>query len=481
MKNHQCTQEKKEKMAVKLRSFQTKSVFHKIKSFLLKSFFFIHKLFISVKLAVFTLTALSVLIAIGTFVESRYDQETANKLVYHSLWMAIALSLLALNLTMVLIDRWPWKKRHTPFILAHIGILILISGSLVTKYFGLDGSLRFKEGEKSSELSIPYMEIKIYSSYDGENFTLIHEEPVDMFFKKPTEKKPYFISAAGELFVIDRYLPFAIGREVFKPVVKGGVPAIRFHLDGSQASLVEWMRLDVGEDILSKPLGPAVISLTKNKNYRAKQDKELVLFVEGEKIFYSLARGKKNLLNKGDVFPTKWMDFKFRLIEFFPKSQREFVFESRDKPSDITLKAVRVTHQGNSVWIGQNSYVRLFKENRVYAMAYLNRTYNLGFDLELIDFRMTKYQGSERTKSYESEVHFDGQTRVISMNEPLKHKGYTFYQSSFEPSQDEREPVVSILSVNQDPGRALKYFGSILIVAGIALLFYRRKMNSPGA
>ena len=347
----------------------------------------------------------------------------------------------------------------------------------MTRYLGLDGSLRFKEGEKASTVSVSDMEIKIYSSYDGENFTLIFEEPIDMFFKRPSERKPYLISVAGESFVIDKYLPFAVGRAVFKPVLKGGSPAVRFHLDGSQASLVEWMQLGVGEDTLNKPFGPAVISLTKDKNYKAKQDKELVLFVEGKKLFYSLSEGKKKLLSKGDIFFTRWMDFKFRLIEFFPKSEREFIFESKDKPSDRTLKAIRVIHEGDSVWMGQNAYVRFFKGDRVYAMAYLNKAYDLGFDMELLDFRMTKYQGSEKAKSYESEVRFEGQTRIISMNEPLKHKGYTFYQSSFEPSEDGGDPIVSILSVNRDPGRGLKYFGSALIVMGIALLFYRRKIS----
>ena len=332
----------------------------RMKTFLLKTFLFIYKFFISLRLAVFILSTLAILTAIGTFVESRYNQEMANKLVYHSLWMGIILLLLAVNLTMVLIDRWPWKKRHTPFILAHFGILILILGSLFTKYFGVDGSLRFKEGEKTSVISVSDMEIKIYSSYDGENFTLIHEEPVDMFFKKPTEKKPYVISIANESFIIDKYFPFAIGREIFKPVLKGGSPAVRFHLDGSQASIVEWMYLNIGEKTLNKTFGPATISLTKDKNYKAKKDKELVLFVEGKNIFYSFEKGKKHLLNKGKVFPTGWMDFKFRLLEFFPNSQREFIFTNKDRPSDLTLKAIRVTHQGSSVWIGQNAYIRFF-------------------------------------------------------------------------------------------------------------------------
>lgn len=452
------------------------------KTSFLKIFLRIYTVFISLKLAVIVLSALAVLTAIGTFVEARYNQEWANKLIYHSSWMFIVMLLLAFNLTMVLIDRWPWKKRHIPFILAHIGILIVLLGSVFTKYFGIDGSLRFAEGESMNKLSVSEMEIKIYSSYDGENFRLIYENPVDLFFEKPSVKKPYIISLAEEKFVIDNYLPFALGRESFQAVSKGGSPALRFHLSGSQADVVEWMQLEGGETVKREAFGPAFITLTTEESYKAQNDKELVLFVKGDKLFYFLGRRGKKLLNIGDVFSTTWMDFQFRLIEFFPQARREFVFEARDRPSDTSLKALRVRYKGETTWLGQNSYARFFEEDQVYALAYLNKTYPLGFDLKLVDFRIKKYQGSEKAKSYESLVHVQdkgkGKEILISMNEPLKYKGWTFYQSSFEPSKTGGEPVVSILSVNRDPGRFLKYAGSALIVLGVILLFYRRRIVS---
>jgi hypothetical protein len=62
------------------------------------------------------------------------------------------------------------------------------------------------------------------------------------------------------------------------------------------------------------------------------------------------------------------------------------------------------------------------------------------------------------------------------MNEPLKHKGYTFYQSSFEEDKM-GNPVTSVLTVNYDPGRWLKYIGCLLIVLGSILLFYFKKIG----
>ena len=475
--------------------------------FFKKVFSLVYKFFISLKLAVFILSSLAFLTAIGTFIESKYDQEFANKLIYHSFWMTAVLILLVANLTMVLIDRWPWKKKHIPFILAHFGLLILILGSVFTRYFGVDASLSFKEGESRSEISLSDMEIKLYSSFDGEKFSLIYESFVDMFFMKPTKQEPYLISTAGEEFKVVQYLPFAVGREAFKPVLKGGQPALRFHLFGSRANLVEWLALELGQTVVSKKFGPAVVSLTIDKNYKAQNKNELVLLVKEKQLFYSLypsslknskaiqpygggnfSQKQKNrrAINKnqakplklGQTFQTGWMDFEFRLLEFFPKAQKEFIFTEREKPSEDTLKAIRVNHEGQSVWLGQNSYARFFKKDKMYVLTYLNQAQPLDFSLKLLDFKITNYQGSKKAKSYESQVEMEDGTQIlISMNEPLKYRGWTFYQSSFIEPKESGDPYVSVLSVNRDPGRMLKHIGSALIVFGIILLFYRRKLR----
>jgi len=61
------------------------------------------------------------------------------------------------------------------------------------------------------------------------------------------------------------------------------------------------------------------------------------------------------------------------------------------------------------------------------------------------------------------------------MNEPLKFGGYTFYQASY--NQDERtgEPTATVLSVNYDPGRWIKYLGSLILSVGIIWLFVQTR------
>ena len=96
----------------------------------------------------------------------------------------------------------------------------------------------------------------------------------------------------------------------------------------------------------------------------------------------------------------------------------------------------------------------------------------LPFSLKLNRFKMDTVPGTDRPASYESFVQVTEPSAPpreehIYMNHPLKSGGYTFYQSSY--LQDEMGEYHSILSVNRDPGRAVKYAGALLLVVGLLL------------
>ena len=440
-----------------------------------KIFLKLYRFSSSLKLSVSVFILLGLLTAIGTYFESLLDQETANKLIYHSPLMIGVMGLLVVNLSAVLVDRWPWKARHIPFILAHFGILIMIFGSALTRYFGLDASLRFKEGDTAHEVNLSDREVVLYSSFDGENFTQLYRQAVDFYFKRPSEEKPIAISAGSETFLITSYMPYGLPREDFQASLKGGNPALRFYLEGEQGRFVEWLFLSSGQKTQIKKLGPAEVVLTTDPSQFSNSKKnQLILYVKEDQLFYFLGRAKHRSLKPGQVFSPGWMDFQFRLLEFFPKARRVFEFSPQNRPSENTIPAIQVSWKGDRVWVAQGAYVQFYEKEKMYALGYLNQSHPLGFPIKLLDFRVQKYQGSEKAKSYESEVEIFEKKHIISMNEPLKVGGYTFYQSGFE-EDDEGQPVISILSVNRDPGRFVKYAGAGLVVFGIALLFYRRK------
>ena len=77
--------------------------------------------FASLKLAVIVLLGFAASLATGTILESQYDTATAQYYVYRSPWFFGLLGLLGVNIFFAAMSRYPWKGRHTPFILAHIG------------------------------------------------------------------------------------------------------------------------------------------------------------------------------------------------------------------------------------------------------------------------------------------------------------------------------------------------------------------------
>ncbi len=56
------------------------------------------------------------------------------------------------------------------------------------------------------------------------------------------------------------------------------------------------------------------------------------------------------------------------------------------------------------------------------------------------------------------------------MNNPLHYNGFTLFQSSYQ--EGENGEMTSVFSVARDPGIWVKYGGAILMVGGIALMFW---------
>ncbi len=94
----------------------------------------------------------------------------------------------------------------------------------------------------------------------------------------------------------------------------------------------------------------------------------------------------------------------------------------------------------------------------------------LPFSLTLDDFQKELYPGTQMAKAYSSNVTVqDGDVAwpaLISMNNPLRYKGYTFYQSSFGEGPDGER---SVLSVVENKGRLFPYIASAIIFAGLLL------------
>ncbi len=125
-----------------------------------------------------------------------------------------------------------------------------------------------------------------------------------------------------------------------------------------------------------------------------------------------------------------------------------------------------------------------FKSGKEFEVAYDFDRKDLGFSLKLNNFEVGFDPGTAQASSFASEVTLTDEAKgikdrpiTISMNQPLTHRQYTFYQSSYERLVDPRTErptgeFQSVLQVGHDAGRTLKYVGSLLVVLGSFLQFY---------
>ena len=153
-------------------------------------------------------------------------------------------------------------------------------------------------------------------------------------------------------------------------------------------------------------------------------------------------------------------------------------------PEAAVLVELSVKGKTHQFWLQRNS--PRFAARRIgdpQSPLFVSFSYDrlpLGFSLRLIDFERGLNPGRMGNASFKSQVQLidkhlavDRET-VISMNEPLVHDVFTFYQSGFEELPDGRES--SSLSVSYDPGRFLKYLGSAMICGGLFAMFYLKRL-----
>lgn len=108
--------------------------------------------------------------------------------------------------------------------------------------------------------------------------------------------------------------------------------------------------------------------------------------------------------------------------------------------------------------------------NDVYKFEIVREARELPFDVKLLSFKQTLHPGTEMAKAYQSDVMvIDGKDQWktrIEMNEPLRYKGYTIYQSSFDLSGD---VPYTVLNVVKNKGQFFPYIATLIMIAGLVL------------
>ncbi|HRY66595.1 MAG TPA: cytochrome c biogenesis protein ResB [Phycisphaerae bacterium] len=152
-----------------------------------------------------------------------------------------------------------------------------------------------------------------------------------------------------------------------------------------------------------------------------------------------------------------------------------------EDPTPALKLAVTTPAGTNRFWLRKFDARPIDVAGTSYLLQYANRTLPLGFSLRLDQFRMDKYPGTERPRSFQSHVTFldpasgREQGEVISMNNPACHGSYTLFQSSYRLA--EGGPSSSVLSVSWDPGQPIVFFGYVAMLSGMLWVVVARALD----
>lgn len=448
----------------------------------------------SFQLGIPILVSIAVLIAWGTIVESQYDATAAKKIVYDSWMMWTVMSLLVYNLTIVVLDRWPWQTKHYPFMTVHAGLIFIIFGGYITSKYGLDGQMIVNINGKNNMVSVGQTDLVVYATFDGDRYSKIVDREVDFFNNSPMSEKPFVLQLGEDKIEIIEYVKYARLQNKVKAVTDTGAGAsARFQLMNANVKQIEQITQPKKNKLVSFNLGPAKVHLGEVPASLLHENEIYLTPVDSQTVKYTILNkdSKKpkrtGNLKIGEVVSTGWMGLELRLLDYLPQAAEVYEVTAMERPSPLTTTAVKIRHKGLEKWLALNDIVKLFGSKSAYLLTYQNRRIDLGFDLKLKKFEVQRYQGTMRAMEYSSHVEAEAAPsgkpavkieQTISMNEPLKFMGYTIYQASFQEDEQTGRPVASVFSINQDPGRWIKYLGCLVFSLGIVWLFYQRRKRA---
>ncbi|MDC0623303.1 cytochrome c biogenesis protein CcsA [Flavobacteriaceae bacterium] len=451
----------------------------------------IFNLLFSTRLTGMLFIIFAIAMAVGTFLDAGQDTSPtpySRTLIFNALWFELIMLFFIVNFTGNIFKYNLLSLKKWPVLLLHFSWIFIILGAFITRYHGFEGVMSIREGETENSFISEKTYVKIYIdgeyAIDGITQRRAIEEAVDF---SPRLNNKFSINTSYDdkkinIELVDfiqgaekDIIPDINGEEYLKIVEAGdGVPHNHFLKMGEVQSLHNVLYA------LNKPTKGAVnITYTDNAELFIESPFEGEYMIMASGTNGILEKDKKQVLN----LRSRYLIGNQAIV--FPKNVVKGVFDIVQKPeilkSDEDGIALKISSNGEEKIIkvlggkGINSPFEEFVVDGLnFNIRYGAKVYDLPFSIKLNDFIADKYPGSETSySSFASEVTVIDEKPFdfrIFMNNILNHKGYRFFQASFDP--DEKGTV---LSVNKDAlGTFVTYLGYILLYIGLMAIMFAR-------
>jgi cytochrome c-type biogenesis protein CcsB len=448
---------------------------------------FIGSILFSTRLMALLFISFSVAMAAGTFIESKYNTDTARIMIYNSWWFEAIMLFFLINFIGNIKRYQLWKKEKWATLTLHFSFIFILIGAFITRYIGHEGMMPIREGETSKEFfsDKTFLTVFIDGQYLGE-------------IKRKTHEKPLILSAAtNNNFSIDGtfdqadyevgYQNFIMGATETIVPDKNGIQYLKMVESGGGERHDHYLKS--GEVVNYHNVLFALNNFTQGAININTEGKAFTIQAPFEGDFMRMAdqlKGKvaintvqplmlRSLYNLGGaqfVFPDQPMNGR---VDFVSNN------DYKDKTTDdaLILKVSSGNEEQVVTLLGSKGKMGVPQTVKVgdldFTLIFGSKIYNTPFDVKLNDFIAKKYPGTEKSFSaFESKVQVSDETKTfdyhIYMNNILDYKGYRLFQASFD--EDEKGTV---LSVSHDFwGTWITYIGYFLLYfAMMAILFTR--------
>ena len=449
-------------------------------------------LLVSTRLTAILFITFSAAMGIGTFIESMHGTDAARILVYNAFWFEIMMILFLINFIFN-IKRYNLLSRPKfGILLMHLSWILIIIGAGVTRYIGHEGVMPIREGNTSNEFlsSDTWLTVLVDGEIDGnplrrklEKKLLLSEYTSfnnSFIIKNDFDKQKFEIEYLDFIENVDYSVVESESGSNFIKVVEASkgdrhdhyieegqvenIHGVLFSLNNYVENAINFIYVDDELFIQSSFRGTYMRMIDqKTGDVGSDEIEDLQL------------RSLYNIAGLQFVIPDGIVKGKYEIVKSEEGETNQNALKLRiSSKNESNFEETKIVELFGGKGITDN-YERIRVAGLDFSLKYGSTVSKLPFSIQLNDFIAEKYPGTEKSySSFKSKVTVnDGKDfdYDIYMNNILNHKGYRFFQASFDPDE-----LGTILSVNKDfYGTLITYIGYILLYIGLlATMFYGR-------
>ena len=445
------------------------------------------KIFFSTRLMAVLFIVFATAMAFGTFIESWYSTETARIWIYNAWWFEAIMVFFLINFIGNIFRYRLLRKEKWPVLLLHISWILIIAGAFVTRYISFEGMMPIREGatENTFYSQKTYLKVFIDGEIDGQPARKVLEDDIlitaedmnaDFPWNYDFNGQNFSISYAGFIAGADEGLiPDEGGEDYLKVVETSGGGRNDHYIKSGEVSNIHNVLFAV-----DKYTEGAININTKDSVYMIESPFEGDFLRMADQFKGELLKDSLQPLMLRSLYTTAGMAFV--IPDPLVKGSYGVVALPREEVTENSQDAIILDVETN----GEKNQVKVLgSAGRAnppksvslggldFYFSYGSKQLELPFSIKLNDFIAEKYPGTEKGYSaFMSKITVNDDRSFdydIFMNHVLDHKGYRFFQASFQP--DEKGTV---LSVNHDFwGTWITYIGYFLLYIGLmGIMFF---------